>query len=76
MQVRTCKNCPYAPTDLGPHFSPTAKELCCIDCQVAMPVSNRVYPRRRPKAAAFVPEQREISAAVETPAAQQAGAAG
>jgi hypothetical protein len=64
MQVRTCRNCPYAPTDLGPHFSAHAQELCCLDCQIAKPVSDRVYPRRRPKSA-FVPKPQELSAAAE-----------
>lgn len=65
MQVRTCRNCPYAPADLGPHFSAQAQELCCLDCQIAKPASDRVYPRRRPKAPAFMPTPQELPAAAE-----------
>ncbi|HEY2754763.1 MAG TPA: hypothetical protein VGJ01_03375 [Pseudolabrys sp.] len=60
LSVRTCANCPYSPADLGSHFSPGAKELCCIDCQLSHPVSDRVYPRRRRKSAKAPHTQHEL----------------
>jgi hypothetical protein len=60
LSVRTCANCPYSPADLGSYFSPSAKELCCIDCQLKRPVSDRVYPRRRRKSATAPLPPREL----------------
>jgi hypothetical protein len=60
LSVRTCANCPYSPADLGSYFSPGAKELCCIDCQLSRPISDRVYPRRRRKSAKAPHSQHEL----------------
>jgi hypothetical protein len=60
LSVRTCANCPYSPADLGSYFSPGAKELCCIDCQLSRPASDRVYPRRRRKSAKAPQTQHEL----------------
>jgi hypothetical protein len=60
LSVRTCANCPYSPADLGAHFSPGAQELCCIDCQLNRPVSDRIYPRRRRKSAKAPHPQHEL----------------
>jgi hypothetical protein len=67
MCVRTCANCPYSPADLGSYFSPGAKELCCIDCQLSRPVSDRVYPRRRRKSPAVPMPPRELPRVADAP---------
>lgn len=47
MKVRTCRHCPYTPSDLGLHYAADAKDLCCLDCPHSLPVSAIHFPRPR-----------------------------
>ncbi|MCW5690937.1 MAG: hypothetical protein KIT48_01080 [Pseudolabrys sp.] len=73
MKVKLCASCPYTPSDIGPHYSASADEYCCLACPSLIPTAE-LRPRRRRRRRTFVAVPQRSASVEKTPlAAAEAG---